>query len=196
MIDPSIEKYSSAEWEHIRQRFADSILKETEVAILGQNAGFSWPFKGKGETPEKYIQYKFDELQSVPGLVGKKVRIRRLMDILRETLAFDDPFSDLAHSLEAESEEDVTFERILTKYNVPLNFPVHLLHFSPDVNSLIKREQITNLVELVHYGQNAAQEAGSVWSAVWSLILRSVKVSNKKEIQKEECDHADADPEL
>lgn len=158
MSDQSLEKYSSAEWEHFRQRFGDSILKETEMAVLGQNAGFTWPFKGKGESPEKYIQYEFEELQSVPGLVGKKSRIRRLMDILRETLAFDDPFSDLAHSLEAASEVDLTFERILSKYNVPLDFPAHLLSFSPEVESLIKREQISTLVKLVQYGQNAAPD--------------------------------------
>lgn len=158
MSDPSIEKYSSAEWEHIRERFSNSILKETEVAILGQNAGVAWPFKGKGETPEKYIQYDFEELHSVPGLVGKKGRVRKLLDIPRETLAFDDPFSDLAHSLEAESEQDFTFERILNKYNIPLNFPAHFLHFSPEVEALIKREKISTLVELVHFGQNAAPD--------------------------------------
>ncbi|NBB79413.1 MAG: hypothetical protein GVY36_08205 [Verrucomicrobia bacterium] len=133
-------------------------MKETEMAILGQNAGFSWPFKGSGETPEKYIQYDFEELQSVPGLIGKKSRIRRLFDILRETLAFDDPFSELANSLEAEGETDFTFERILSKYNIPLDFPVHLLHFSPEVEALIKREQIRTLVELVHHGQNSAPD--------------------------------------
>jgi hypothetical protein len=158
MSDSSKAKYSPAEWEHIRQRFSNSILKETEVAVLGQNAGISWPFKGKGETPEKYIAYDFEELQSVPGLIGKKSRIHKLIDILRETLAFDDPFSDLAHSLEAESDEDFTFERILTKYSVPLDFPVHLLHFSVEVEALIKREQIRTLVELVHYGQNTAPD--------------------------------------
>lgn len=158
MTGHSPEKYSFDGWEHIRRRFSDSALKETEIAILGQNAGISWPFKGKGETPEKYIQYDFEELQSVPGLIGKKSRIHRLVDILLETLAFDDPFSDLANSLEAESEQDFTFERILTKYNVPLDFPVHLLHFSPGVEALTKREKISTLVELVHYGQNSAPD--------------------------------------
>lgn len=158
MSDSSTEKYSPAEWEHIRQRYSDSILKETEIAILGQSAGIAWPFKGKGETPEKYIQYDFGELQSVPGLVGKKSRVRKLIDILRETLAFDDPFSDLAHSLEAESEEDFTFERILSKYSIPLDFPTRFTHFSPEVKALIEREQIRTLVELVHYGQRAAPD--------------------------------------
>lgn len=156
MSEPSTEKYSPAEWDHLRERFAGSALNKTEIAILGQNAGIAWPFKGKGETPEKYIQYDFEELKSVPGLVGKKSRVRKLMDILRETLAFDDPFSDLAHSLEAESEEDLTFERILNKYNIDPDFPSHLLHFSPEVESLIKREKIETLVELVHYGQKTA----------------------------------------
>jgi hypothetical protein len=156
MSEPSTEKYTPAEWDHFRERFAGSALKETEVAILGQNAGIAWPFKGVGETPEKYIQYDFEELKSVPGLVGKKSRVRKLMDIMRETLAFDDPFSDLAHSLEAASEEDLTFERILNKYNIDPDFPCHLLYFSAEVELLIQREKIGTLMELVRYGQKTA----------------------------------------
>ncbi|TVP76885.1 MAG: hypothetical protein EA353_11415 [Puniceicoccaceae bacterium] len=152
----STGKYNAAEWDYIRERFTDSALKETELAILAQNAGFAWPFKGAGETPEKYIQYDFEDLQTVPGLVGKKKRVEKLMDILTETLAFDDPFSDLAHSLEAESEEDHTFQRILTKFSIDHDYPVELLHFDAAVQALIEREGIRTLIELVYFGQKTA----------------------------------------
>ena len=66
MSNSSITKYSAEEWDYIRKRFYNSILNETEIAKLGQNVGISWPFKGTDETPSKYMDYDFEELQSVP----------------------------------------------------------------------------------------------------------------------------------
>lgn len=157
MTQPKFEKYSPEEWEHFRKRFFSSILNDTEMAVLGQNAGISWPFKGADETPSKYIEYDFEELQSVPGLVGKKKRIKILMDILRETLAFDDPFSDMVDSVESESEEDDTFERILAKLNVPTSYPATFIRFTPETNELIQAEGLNTLVDVIHFGQNLAR---------------------------------------
>ena len=84
------EKYSAEEWEHLRKRFSESILKTTEIAELSRSVGISWPFRGSGETPEKYIEFSFEELKNVPGLIGKKKRVKDLMDVLRGILEFDD----------------------------------------------------------------------------------------------------------
>lgn len=157
MSDTSFEKYSAEEWDHIRKRFFNSILNTTEIAKLGQNVGVSWPFKGKGETAEKYIEYDFEELQSVPGLVGKQKRIQTLMDILRETLAFDDPFSDMVDTVEAESEEDDTFERILAKLEIPPSYPTGFVHFEEGTQELLKNEDVNTLIEIVHFGQKIAR---------------------------------------
>ncbi len=157
MSDAPLEKYSAEEWNHIRKRFFNSILNDTEIAKLGQNVGISWPFKGKGETASKYIEYDFEELQSVPGLVGKQRRIQTLMDILRETLAFDDPFSDMVDTVESESEEDDTFERILAKLEIPPNYPVEFIHFEPDTKELLKNEDVNTLIEIIHFGQKIAR---------------------------------------
>lgn len=151
------QKYSAEEWEHFRKRFFNSILNDTEIAVLGQNAGISWPFKGSDETPTKYIEFDFEELQSVPGLIGKKTRIKKLMDILRETLAFDDPFNDMVDSVEAESEEDDTFERILAKLEIPSNYPAAFIHFSPETADLLKSEGVETLLQTIHFGQNLAR---------------------------------------
>ncbi len=152
-----MEKYSAEEWNHIRKRFFNSILNDTEIAKLGQNVSISWPFKGKGETPSKYIEYDFEELQSVPGLVGKQRRIHTLMDILRETLAFDDPFSDMVDTVESESEEDDTFERILAKLEIPPSYPTEFVHFAPDTLELLKNEDVKTLIEIIHFGQKIAR---------------------------------------
>ena len=157
MSDTPFEKYSSEEWDHIRKRFFNSILNTTEIGKLGQNVGISWPFKGKGETAEKYIEYDFEELQSVPGLIGKQRRIQTLMDILRETLAFDDPFSDMVDTVEAESEEDDTFERILAKLEIPPSYPTEFVHFQKDTKELLKNEDVNTLLEIIHFGQKIAR---------------------------------------
>lgn len=157
MSETSLEKYSAEEWNHLRKRFFNSILNDTEIAKLGQNVGVSWPFKGKGETASKYIEYDFEELKSVPGLIGKTRRIQILMDILRETLAFDDPFSDMVDTVEAESEEDDTFERILAKLEIPPSYPSEFIHFEEGTKELLKNEDVNTLIEIVHFGQKIAR---------------------------------------
>ena len=87
MSDSNPEQYSAEEWEHFRNRFFASILVDMDISKLAQNVNISWPFKGSDETPGKYIEYDFEELKSVPGLVNKEKRIHLLMDIFRETLA-------------------------------------------------------------------------------------------------------------
>ena len=156
MSQSTPEKYTEEEWNYIRKRFFNSILNDTELTKLGQNVGISWPFKGSDETPAKYIEYEFEDLGSIPGLIGKKGRIKTLMNILRETLAFDDPFGDMVDTVEAESREDDTFERILTKLEVPSSFPAEYIHFSAETKDLLKTEGVTTLIECIHLGQKIA----------------------------------------
>ncbi len=157
MSDPAPEKYSEEEWNHIRKRFFNSILNDTEIAKLGQNVGISWPFKGSDETPSKYIEFDFEELKSVPGLIGKQRRIKTLMDILRETLAFDDPFGDMVDTVETESQQDDTFERIFAKLDIPTGYPIEFVHFAPETHELLRNEDVSTLVECVHFGQRIAK---------------------------------------
>jgi hypothetical protein len=182
MSETNISKYSTEEWDYIRKRFEDSILNKTEIAKLGQNVGISWPFKDKDETPAKYIEFELDELQSVPGLVGKKRRVRILMDILRETLAFDDPFGDMVDSVESESEEDVTFSRILEKLEVPTDYPAEFLHFSKATEALLKERGIGTLMECVEFGQNHAQDAET--GGDLKIFLNSLAHKDEKEMAR------------
>ena len=119
MMSEMPKKYSADEWEHFRERFSESILKTTEIAELGRSVGISWPFKGSGETPEKYIRFSFEELQNVPGLIGKKKRVNDLMDVLREILAFDDPFSNMMDTVEKKNNENRVYKRVLKKLEIP-----------------------------------------------------------------------------
>ena len=166
-------KYTAEEWEYFRKRFFNSMLNDTQVAALGQNVGVSWPFKGSDETPAKYIEFDFEELKSVPGLIGKMARIKKLMDILRETLAFDDPFSDMVETVDAETAKDNAFERILTKLEIPSNYPASLIHFSAETEELLKAEGIETLLQAIQFAQNLARTVvigGDLKSFLNSLV--------------------------
>jgi hypothetical protein len=185
MPNNHLEKYSAEEWEYICRRFTNSILNETEIAKLGQNAGFSWPFKGSDENPNKYIEYSFDELQSVPGLIGKKSRVHKLFDILRETLAFDDPFGDMADKVEAESEQDDTFDRILDRLGIDKNYPARFVHLSGDTIDLLGRESnAQTLSDIIHFGQGLAQAAiiGADLRALMNSLAHKDHVGIRKHI--------------
>lgn len=180
MIDNADKKYSPAEWDALRKSFAHSILNKTEIAKLGQNVGLSWPFKGSDETPLKYLEFEFEELQSVPGFVGKLSRIKRLMDILRETLAFDDPFGEMMATVEIDSQEDDTFERILRKLEVPEDYPVEFLHFTEETLNLLQSKGVATLIDCVHCAKNLDHD--SLISNDLSTFLNSLANNDEKDI--------------
>ncbi len=145
------EIYNSDAWDSLRKRFAGSEMSDMELHILGQNAGKSWPFKGSDETPAKYLEFDFEELGSVPGLIGKKRRIQILMDILTETLAFDDPFADMADKVEADGEHDVTYERVMVRFEIPEAYPAKFIAFDTEGRELIKSQGCETLGEVVRF---------------------------------------------
>lgn len=156
MPKETLVEYSPEEWEYLRERFSESVLNDTLIAVLGQNVGISWPFKGSDETPLKYIAFDFEELQRVPGLISKKSRIKALMNILRETLAFDDPFSEMVDSAIAESEEDHAFENRLEKLGITGDYPAELIHFSSKTKETLRNEKVETLLGAIHFGQKMA----------------------------------------
>lgn len=117
-----------------------------------------WPFKGSDETPAKYIEFDFEDLQTVPGLIGKKSRIKNLMDILRETLAFDDPFGDMADKVETDGEHDDTYEKVLDRYGIPHDYPAKFIAFDAEGRSMVRDENFTTLIDVVRYGQTLHYE--------------------------------------
>jgi len=153
MTETRIDLYTHEEWEMLRERFNASALNDMELSILAQNAGKKWPFKGTDETPAKYIEFDFEDLASVPGLIGKKKRVQTLMDILRETLAFDDPFGDMADKVEHDGETDVTYERVLERFSIPFDFPASFIAFDAEGRSMIREEGFETLIDVVEYGK-------------------------------------------
>lgn len=171
MVPDTPEKYSAEEWEHFRERFSDSILKTTEIAELGRSVGVSWPFKGSGETPEKYIKFNFEELQQVPGLIGKKKRVNDLMDVLREILAFDDPFSSMMDTVEKKSGENLVYKRILKKLEIPEDYPVNLMFFSQKTKTLLHNNGAKTLMEAIRLGERSPESESELSSLISGLSL-------------------------
>jgi len=171
------EKYSAEEWVHLSARFKESMLKTAEIAELGRSVGVSWPFKGSDETPEKYINYSFEDLQRVPGLIGKKKRVNDLMDILREILAFDDPFSNMVDSVEQKNSQDQVYHDILKRLQISENFPASLIYFSSETKELLRSKGIKTLIEVINFGKRipASQQNGSDLHA----FINSIALDNE-----------------
>src|ERR1035437_736775 len=83
-------------WEKVRLAFKSSIMVNTALSSLAQNLdGPDWPVAGPGETPAKYLNLSFDDLIAMPELAGHPRRVELLIEILKETQAFDDPFGEM-----------------------------------------------------------------------------------------------------
>ena len=89
-------KFTEKDWDEVRTAFASSIMVDTQVSSLAQNLdGPTWPVKSKDETPAKYIDLSYGEALELLALKGQSAeKLDLLISILKETLAFDNPFGD------------------------------------------------------------------------------------------------------
>lgn len=145
-------------WTRLRKQFENSAFIDTELNILAQNAGKSWYFKGSDETPSKYLAFDLEELNSVPGLVGKKSRVKRLIEILEATQAFDEPFAEMADAIKTDIDADADPNRILLRMGINPDFPAALIHFNTESKKLLAEESLETLGHLLAYiDRNASQ---------------------------------------
>lgn len=148
---------TAQEWDSIRKRFRDSMMVDTEIIKLAQNLDLSWPLKGSDETPLKYIGLTRDELEMMPGLGSNPERMRLLHDILAETMAFDDPFGEMAEQVDSSSKHDDGARRTLEKLGVPLHYPIQLCAVSADTKSFCDDEGVLTLDQFIELSQRLAQ---------------------------------------
>lgn len=143
------------DWDKVRLDFHTSIMVDTALSSLAQNLdGADWPISGPDETPGKYIDLSFDELCISPGLAGHAERIDQLIDILEETLAFDNPFGEMVAQSAAASEQENPLLKTLTRLEIPLDFPIGMSRLSEDVKSFCSAESINTLAEFARFAQN------------------------------------------
>lgn len=134
-----------------------SILVDINLHKLAQNIGLSWPIKSEEETPAKYLEYSFDELIQAPGLAGQKARVQLLLDILKETAAFDDPFQDMMEAKPNPEKKTADSDQLLERFGVPPNFPLKLTGLSTDTKELCEAQDARTIGECVVLFQRMAQ---------------------------------------
>ena len=152
-------KYTEKDWNEVRTAFASSIMVDTQISSLAQNLdGPVWPVKSKDETPAKYIDLSFEEAVELLALKGQTAeKLDLLISILKETLAFDDPFGDMVEQTEAASVRDNPLLKNMARIGVPENFPIALTALGPDTVEFCKLEHLKTLGEFAVFAQGMSQ---------------------------------------
>jgi hypothetical protein len=146
---------SAKDWDQVRMGFHTSIMVDTSLCSLAQNLDApDWPLKGKEETPAKYVDLTFEELQLMPGLAGHPERVDQLISILRDTLAFDDPFGAMVESAPGAAERDNPLMRNLAKLEISSSFPIEHTMVSADTKEFCRLEKIASLGEFATFAQS------------------------------------------
>ena len=148
-------KFTAKDWDEVRMGFHTSIMVDTSLNSLAQNLDApDWPLHGKEETPAKYIDLGFEELQLVPGLAAHPERVDHLITILRETLAFDDPFGEMVDQSTALGDRENPLLKNLAKLEIPTSFPIEFSMVSADTKEFCQLEKITTLGEFANFAQS------------------------------------------
>lgn len=152
-------KSTAKEWDEVRTAFATSIMVDTPLNSLAQNLdGVDWPIKAKEETPAKYIDLNFEEVVEMLLLKGQpEERLDQLIGILRETLAFDNPFGEMVSQTVVSSPRDNPLLKNLAKLNIPENFPIVLTALEPGTLEFCRLEKLSTLGEFAVFAQGMSQ---------------------------------------
>jgi len=147
-------KFNSTEWEEIRKKFRNSIMADTSLVSLAQNLDTKeWPHKGDDEKPSKYIEFNYEELLMLPEIAGSADKADHLVGILKETLAFDDPFGDMVAQVEETSSKENPILKTLGRLGIPESFPLSLCNFSEGTRIVCASEGIKTIGEFANLGQ-------------------------------------------
>ena len=154
-------RYTANDWDEVRKAFSTSILVDTPLSSLAQNLeGKDWPLRGPDETPAAYLDLGFNEVRERLALRGQPPSVGNyLIDILKETLAFDDPFGDMVTQSETLTPGENPLVKNLVRLSIPADFPVALTALSPETLLFCRLENISTLGE---FAFTAQRMAGSV----------------------------------
>jgi hypothetical protein len=152
-------KYTEKDWDEVRTTFASSIMVDTQISSLAQNLdGPTWPVKSKDETPAKYIDLSYGEALEVLALKGMTAdKFDLLISILKETLAFDDPFGDMIEQTEAAAARDNPLLKNMARLAIPEAFPISLTALGVDTVEFCKLENLKTLGEFAVFAQGMSQ---------------------------------------
>ena len=147
-------KFTSTEWDDVRKKFRHSIMADTSLVSLAQNLDTQeWPHSGEDERPSKYMDFTYDELLMLPEIAGSTARADHLIGILKETLAFDDPFGDMVAQVEETAAKENPILRTLARLNIPESYPLMLANFTEGTRVVCASEGIKTIGEFANLGQ-------------------------------------------
>ncbi len=149
---------AAREWDQLRAAFASSIMIDTPLASLAQNLdGLDWPAAGAHETPAYYIDFTYHELHSELASRGHAAAVPLLLQILRETLAFDQPFGEMVTQAELNEAPRDALLRNLAALGLPADFPLEIVKLDPTARDLCRLEQVRTLGQFATFAQNLSQ---------------------------------------
>ncbi|MEY2879666.1 MAG: hypothetical protein RLZZ15_2046, partial [Verrucomicrobiota bacterium] len=120
--------------------------------------GPDWPIKAKDETPAKYIDLTREEAVELLALKGQPPeRLDQLVAILKDTLAFDDPFGDMVEQTKVAEARDNPLLKNLERLGIPPDFPMTLTGLGADTLEFCRLEKLTTLGEFAVFAQTMAQ---------------------------------------
>ncbi|MFA5262972.1 MAG: hypothetical protein WC378_04040 [Opitutaceae bacterium] len=147
------------EWDAVRTAFSSSIMAGIPISSLAQSLdGAAWPLEGDGETPSDYIDLGYDEVRDL--LAGKgrdPALIDRLAEILKETLAFDQPFGDMARLADPAGSAGGVLLRNLARVGIPGDFPMELAAVAQDTRDFCRLEKLETIGAFAVFCQGMAQ---------------------------------------
>ena len=147
-------KYTSTEWDEIRKKFRHSIMADTSLVSLAQNLDVQeWPHKAEDEKASKYIEFDYSELMMMPEIAGKADKADHLIGILKETLAFDDPFGDMVSQVEETASKENPILKTLSRLGISDKFPLMLTNFSEGTRIVCASEGVKTIGEFANLGQ-------------------------------------------
>ena len=176
-------KFNSTEWDEIRKRFHHSIMADTSLVSLAQNLDTKeWPHAGEEEKPSKYIDFTYDELLMMPEIAGSAERADHLIGILKETLAFDDPFGDMVAQVEETASKENPILKTLARLNIPENFPLMLANLTEGTRTVCTAEGIKTIGEFANLGQQMSTRV--VLGGDFRLMLNALTHGDEEGIGK------------
>lgn len=156
-MDSATLSVTPEQWDAVRDRFKSSMMAHTELNKLAQSIDMSWPFRAKDEIALKYLPMTLDELQMLPAFNNRPDRLRLLVEILTETMAFDDPFSEMAEQVDSSSRQDESATKTLVALEIPEDFPLRFCNLSAETVDFCEAEDLHTVGAFLHFAQNMAQ---------------------------------------
>jgi hypothetical protein len=152
------KKFTEKDWDDIRMAFHTSIMVDTSLVSLAQNLDTEeWPITGADETPAKYIDLSYAELSRTLGLAGSAESLNHLITILRDTMAFDNPFGEMVQQTEVDAQKDNQLLKNFAKVEIPESYPIGLTQLSAETIEFCQRENLSTLGQFAVFAQSMSK---------------------------------------